>query len=63
MIGEEFRQQLIDEELNPDEVLAFTSKYNKKTDTIITLVTMKNGTNRSIESKPVWYASRKNKKW
>lgn len=63
MIGETFRKQLLEEGVEPDDVASFVSNYNKKTNTIVTVVTMEDGTKKTIVAETTWYASRKNKKW
>jgi hypothetical protein len=63
MIGETFRNQLIEEGIEPNDVVSFVSNYNKKTNAIVTVVTMEDGTEKTIVAETAWYASRKNKKW
>jgi hypothetical protein len=41
LIGESFKNQLIEEGINPEDVVSFLSKYNRKTNTIITKVITK----------------------
>ncbi|MEK6828548.1 MAG: hypothetical protein AABY15_00245 [Nanoarchaeota archaeon] len=63
MIGKEFEKQLLEEGINPGDVKKFTSKYNKKNGTIVTLITMEDDSKHTITNEVVWYAARKNKKW
>ncbi len=63
MIGEEFKKQLINEGINPDDVSKFVSKYDKNIKKIVTTVTMEDNSKHTIMFEPEWYAARKNKKW
>lgn len=63
MIGETFKKRLIEEGIDPYKVLSFVSKYDRKTDTIITVVKLENNKEHTIINETAWYASRKNKKW
>lgn len=63
MISEDLKKKLIDRELEPNDVLDFTSRYSKRLNEIITKVIMKDGTKHRFSFKNPWYASRKNKEW
>ena len=63
IVGETFKEQLISEGINPDEVSYWSSEYNQETDVISTTLKMDDGSTYKIEAQSAWYASRKNKKW
>lgn len=63
MISDEFKERLIKEGINPDNVVKFTTENNKKTRKIITTITLIDGTQHKIIDNFIWYASRKNKRW
>ena len=63
MISDEFKERLLKEGIEPDNVVKFTTENNKKTRKIITTVTLIDGTERKIIDGFVWYAVRKNKRW
>lgn len=63
MISDEFKERLIEEGINPDNVVKFTTENNKKTRKIITTITLIDGTEHKIIDNFIWYASRKNKQW
>lgn len=63
MIGEEFKKQLLKEGINPESVKSFISKYNKKTNRIITIITLDDDAKHTMSEETVWYAARKNKRW
>jgi hypothetical protein len=63
MISEDFYNQLIEEGINPEEIKSFYSKYDKKTDCIVSVITMNDDSIQEISYETGWYASRKDKKW
>lgn len=62
-ISDEFKERLIKEKINPEDIVKFTTENNKKTKKIITTITLIDGSEHKLVDNFVWYASRKNKRW
>lgn len=63
MIGKELENELKQNNIIISDVINFTSKYNKKNDTIDTIFLLKNGKKFILIKNSEWYAARKNKRW
>ena len=46
-----------------EEIKSFYSKYDKKTDCIVSVITMNDDSTQEMSHETGWYASRKDKKW
>ena len=62
-ISRDLREEMEEHDINPDDVTAVTSRYDKGFKILITTVTVSDGTMYTMHGKPVWYAPRKGKKW
>lgn len=61
--SKELIEQLLDNNINPDDVVKLNSKYDKTLNKIITTITTKDNKKHTIYYETTWYASRKNKRW
>lgn len=63
MIGVELKKRLIEEGVEPSNVVSFTTHNDKKKQIITTNITLVDGTKHELHDDFIWYAARKNKTW
>ena len=62
-ISNEFKNVLINMEVDIHNIVKITTRNDKKKKLIITEITLLDGTKHEIINDYVWYAARKNKRW
>jgi hypothetical protein len=63
IISNDLKKELINQNINPLDIIKIHSKYDKINNIIITEITLNDNTKCTIKNETAWYAARKNKRW
>jgi hypothetical protein len=63
IISKEFKERLIAEGIEPSNIVNFATVNDKHKKTVITRITLIDGTVHELVDNHIWYAARKNKRW